>query len=215
MDFIKFLGHSVLEAWEVGDHVFALIEGLCLLVGAGFLWFGKHHKLHGAWEKAEPWIMKGAFGMFLVVFFGSSLFYVPFKHHKESEKQIASMAKDLKDTSNELSTTKAKYEASQSARLARLENPTAAGIPIFDQLRSMLREINPGILTNIDSGQLRMGVFLTGPTYNKLTRFIRENPSASDYISIREGSHRAAIGIGGPYDRYMGLVIMALRRRNG
>src|SRR6266446_6879491 len=120
-EFIKFLLESVLEGREVGDHAFAFIEGVCFLVAAGVLWHRKH-AVHEAWEKWEKRIMKAAFGIFLCVFLGSSLFYVPFIHHKNSEHTIENLTRNLGSTSNELLTVRAELKVSEAARLRRLED---------------------------------------------------------------------------------------------
>lgn len=103
MEFIKFLGHCIWEGWETGDHVFAAIEGFCFVLAAGMLWLKeRHHAAHKTWEKVEAWIMKIAFGLMVLVFFGSSLFYVPFAHHKKMEKALETANQSLKSYSNEL-----------------------------------------------------------------------------------------------------------------
>jgi hypothetical protein len=106
-EFFKFVGNCILEGWEAGDHVFAVIEGVCFVIGAGMLWLEKKHKLHKTWRKFEDWIMMGAFGVMILVFIGSSLFYVPFLHHKKLSDDNAQLTAASKSLANDLKSTQA------------------------------------------------------------------------------------------------------------
>src|SRR5438876_1172877 len=86
MEFIRFWRDCIVEGFHIGEHCFAFIEGICFLVGAGFLWAAKHHS---RWEKAEKLIMKWAFAIFAVSFLISTIFVAPFLKFSEEHKSSA------------------------------------------------------------------------------------------------------------------------------
>src|SRR6266404_2421428 len=120
-EFIRFVGKCILEGWEVGDHFFAFIESICFVAAAGVLWHRKH-TVHEAWEKWEKWIMKAAFIIFMTVFLGSSLFYVPFHHHTLLTQANEQLIKDGETNTNDLIALRKQLAESDRARLKALED---------------------------------------------------------------------------------------------
>lgn len=84
-----------MEGWDVGEGIFAYIEGFCFLIWAGTLWLKKAHKLRSGWEDYEERIMKSAFAVFAISFLGSTLFVAPFLQFEHSEKYMRAATNEI------------------------------------------------------------------------------------------------------------------------
>src|SRR5207249_1785756 len=111
---------------------------------------GTLERLERWWHLWENKFVTVTSGAALLTFLFTAIFVAPYHRYKKEHDRANKAENTVLEKSNDLRITRADLKASEDARLKRLENFSGgADISMFDQLRSMLREINPGIVTEI------------------------------------------------------------------